>query len=46
MALADGAIVSTSLMRPEAGPGDVLRWDPDRTRRLMDGVRALPEKDA
>lgn len=40
LAVADGAIVSTSLMRPGAASGDLLRWDPDRTRRFMDRVRA------
>lgn len=40
LATADGAIVSTSLMRPGAAPDDLLRWDPDRTRRFMDRVRA------
>lgn len=37
--VADGAIVSTSLMRDGAGPADVLRWDADKTCRLMDRVR-------
>jgi hypothetical protein len=40
LAAADGAIVSTSLMRAGAGPADVLRWDLDKTRRFMDAVRA------
>jgi len=35
-----GIVVSTSLMRKDAGPSDVLRWDIDLTRRLMDAARA------
>lgn len=40
LAVADGAIVSTSLMRTSAGPNDLLRWDRDKTERLMERVRA------
>ncbi len=35
-----GVIVSSSLMRKEAGPADVLRWDRDLTARLMDAAKA------
>jgi predicted TIM-barrel enzyme len=41
LAVADGAIVSTSLMREGAGPSDVLRWDAEKTQRFMDRVRAM-----
>lgn len=40
LATADGAIVSTSLMRTPSGPHDPLRWDRDKALRLMDLVRA------
>ncbi|MFT8246659.1 BtpA/SgcQ family protein [Roseomonas sp. BN140053] len=46
LAVAEGAVVSTSLMRPGASPEDVLQWDADRTRRFMDAVRALPPRRA
>ena len=46
LAVAEGAVVSTSLMRPGASPDDVLQWDADRTRRFMDAVRALPPRRA
>lgn len=36
LSVAQGVIVSSSLMRPEAGPRDLLRWDAVRTRRLME----------
>jgi predicted TIM-barrel enzyme len=39
LAAADGAIVSTSLMRRGAPADDVLRWDRDLTRRFMDAAR-------
>jgi predicted TIM-barrel enzyme len=40
LAVSDGVIVSTSLMRRDA-PADALqRWDSDRCRRLMDAARA------
>ena len=42
LAHADGAIVSTSLMRKSPGDSDLLRWDSEKTRRFMDAVRALP----
>jgi predicted TIM-barrel enzyme len=41
LTVADGAIVSTSLMREGAGPSDVLRWDAEKTQRFMDRVRGL-----
>jgi predicted TIM-barrel enzyme len=37
---AQGIIVSSSLMRRDAASGDLLRWDRDRSRRLMDLARA------
>ena len=36
LGVADGAIVSTSLMRPGVAPTDVARWDVGRCRALMD----------
>ncbi len=39
LALCDGVIVSTALMRKDAAASDVLRWDLDRTRRFMDAAR-------
>jgi predicted TIM-barrel enzyme len=41
---ADGVIVSTSLMRRDAAPGDVLKWDADASRRFMDAARAAPKR--
>jgi predicted TIM-barrel enzyme len=43
---ADGVIVSTSLMRRDAGSADVLRWDRDLTRRFMDAARVAEERRA
>lgn len=40
LAVADGAIVSTSLMRDDAAPTELVRWDGDKTSRFMDAVRA------
>ncbi|WP_420102623.1 BtpA/SgcQ family protein [Bosea sp. (in: a-proteobacteria)] len=40
LGLCDGVIVSTALMRKDAAPADVLRWDVDRTRRFMDAAMA------
>ncbi len=42
LAVADGAVVSTSLMVDDADPVALLRWDAGKVRRLMDRVRALP----
>ena len=42
LAVADGAIVSTSLMCDAPHADAVLRWDSDKTQRFMDAVRALP----
>jgi predicted TIM-barrel enzyme len=39
LAAAQGVIVSTSLMRKDAEPSDVLRWDRDLALRLMDAAR-------
>jgi len=39
LAVADGAIVSTSLMRDAPETEDLVRWDSDKTRRFMDAVR-------
>lgn len=36
---ADGVIVSTALMRPDAQADDLLRWDRDASLRLMDAAR-------
>lgn len=36
---AQGVVVSSSLMRPDAGPEDVLRWDAKRIHRLMERAR-------
>jgi predicted TIM-barrel enzyme len=36
---ADGAVVSSALMRRDAGPDDPVRWDADLCRRLMDAAR-------
>lgn len=41
LAEADGAIVSTSLMRDHAAATELVRWDSDKTQRFMDTVRAL-----
>jgi len=38
LAVADGAIVSTDLMRRGAGPADLLHWDTDKARRLVDAA--------
>ncbi len=38
--VADGAIVSTSLMRERPALSDLVRWDSDKTQRFMDVVRA------
>jgi len=37
--VADGVIVSTSLMRENAGADDVLRWDIERAQRFMAAAR-------
>ena len=42
LAVADGAVVSTSLMRDNPGEADLLRWDKAKTERFMERVRALP----
>lgn len=39
--LADGVIVSTSLMRERRAPYETLRWDFDETVRFMDAVRSV-----
>lgn len=41
LAVADGAVVSTALMRADATAHDVLRWDAEKAQRFMDRVRAL-----
>ncbi|ASP20033.1 BtpA family protein [Antarctobacter heliothermus] len=38
LAAADGAIVSSSLMRPDYAEGDLLRWDAGLTRALVDAA--------
>ena len=39
MAAADGVIVSSVLMRRDAGTEDLLRWDVDLCRRFVDAVQ-------
>ncbi|PWS38957.1 phosphoric monoester hydrolase [Falsiroseomonas bella] len=43
LGVAQGVIVSSSLMRRGAASDELLRWDADRTRRLMDHARAAAE---
>lgn len=38
LAVADGAIVSTDLMRQGAAPTDLLHWDHEKARRLVDAA--------
>ncbi len=38
LSLADGVVVSTALMRGDAAAEDLLRWDAQAIRRLMDRV--------
>ncbi|WP_197062690.1 BtpA/SgcQ family protein [Bosea sp. UNC402CLCol] len=40
LSICDGVVVSTALMRKDAAPTDILRWDVDRARRFMDAARA------
>lgn len=40
MSVADGAVVSTALMRADAKRGDLLLWDADKTKGFMDMARA------
>ena len=40
LALADGAIVSTALMRNASSDKDLLRWDAGKTARFMDRARS------
>lgn len=40
LSVARGVVVSSSLMRKGVGPEELLRWDADATRRLMDRARA------
>jgi uncharacterized protein len=44
LGVADGVIVSTSLMRSGASAKDVLRWDLDLTRRFMERARLAPAR--
>jgi predicted TIM-barrel enzyme len=46
LGVADGVVVSTALMRRDAAPGDVLRWDRDLTRRFMDAARQAERSPA
>lgn len=39
LATADGAIVSTALMRKNLGPDELIRWDADLTKRFVDAAR-------
>ena len=38
--VADGVIVSNSMMRKDAAPDDILRWDTGKAQALMDAVYA------
>ncbi|QBF32057.1 BtpA/SgcQ family protein [Thalassococcus sp. S3] len=38
LATADGAVVSSALMRTELDPNDLVRWDSDLCRRFMDAA--------
>jgi predicted TIM-barrel enzyme len=40
LATADGAIVSTSLLRKDAAPTDLIRWDRDAVRQLVDAAES------
>ena len=44
LAIADGAIVSTALMRDSAASTDLVRWDADKVSRFMDAVRTRPSQ--
>jgi len=44
LAVADGVIVSTALMRDGDDDRDVLRWDAGKTARFMDRVRAVTRR--
>lgn len=46
LATADGVIVSTSLMRKDAAPRDVLKWDQGLTERFMEAARKAPPRKA
>jgi predicted TIM-barrel enzyme len=39
LAAADGAIVSTALMRKNVGENELLRWDPELAKRFVDAAR-------
>lgn len=40
MAASDGVVVSSAIMRRDAGERDLVRWDADACCRLMDAARA------
>lgn len=42
LACAEGVVVSSSLMRGDAGADDPVRWDAGACARFMDAVRAMP----
>lgn len=42
---ADGVIVSSALMRKDAGRQDLLKWDLDRCRRFMDEARMVTTRE-
>ena len=44
LAVADGVIVSTALMRDGGDDKDVLRWDAGKTARFMDCARAFQRR--
>lgn len=39
LSASDGVIVSSALMRSDAGPDELVRWDLDLCRRFMDAAR-------
>ncbi|MGZ2257114.1 BtpA/SgcQ family protein [Roseobacter sp. A03A-229] len=39
LATADGAVISSALMRKGASPADLIRWDADLCRRFIDAAR-------
>ncbi|MFD2238951.1 BtpA/SgcQ family protein [Aureimonas populi] len=39
LTVADGAIVSTALMRRDAGEGEIVKWDLDLCHRFMEAAR-------
>jgi uncharacterized protein len=46
LAIADGVIVSTSLMRKGALAAEILKWDADLTQRFMDAAGKAKRRDS